>query len=163
MNYPFNQKPADYKKLLSVALKLLSIRPRSTQEILTRLKKYTHDPDLLNRIIDQLKSDKFLDDEKFATWLVESRSRSRPRGNRLLMQELKSKGIDEMTINAHRMTTNDELSLAKQALSKKQKSWSTLTTRDYRLKAIRYLQSKGFSWSVIEKVLKTGYNEDYVS
>lgn len=153
----------DYKKLLGISLKLLSIRPRSVQEILHRLQKYSSDSDLLNRVIDQLKSDKFLDDEKFAQWLIESRSRSRPRGNRLLIQELKSKGIDEMTINAHRMTTNDEILLARQALSKKQKSWSGLATRDYRLKAIRYLQSRGFNWSVIEKVLKNGYNDDYVS
>jgi len=106
---------------------------------------------------------KFLDDQKFAAWLIESRSRSRPRGQRLLAHELKAKGIDEMTINAHRMTTDDESSLAIKALSKKLDRWKNLSYRDFRIKAGRFLSSRGFSWEVIERTVKKGYNDNHVS
>lgn len=152
----------DYKRLLSISLKLLSIRPRSTQEILTRLKKYSHDQDLINRVIDQLKSDKFLDDAKFARWLVESRSRSRPRGKRLLVQELKSKGI-ELTNHQSLISDIDENELAFRALQKKTKSWAGLSSKSYQLKAKNYLYARGFSWDTIEKTIKKAYNNRNVS
>jgi len=152
----------DYKRLLSISLKLLSIRPRSSQEILTRLKKYSSDQNLTNRVLEQLKSAKFLDDAKFAQWVIESRSRSRPRGKRLLIQELKSKGIELSTFNSQ-LSTVDEVDLACKALQKKAKSWSHLSVNDYRLKAKSYLYSRGFSWDAIEKAIKKGYNELHVS
>jgi regulatory protein len=152
----------DYKRLLSISLKLLSIRPRSTQEILIRLKKYSHDRDLINRILEQLKSSKFLDDEKFAAWVIESRSRTRPRGKRLLVQELKAKGIELSTFNSQ-LSTVDEADLAFKALQKKAKSWSNLSSKSYQLKAKSYLYARGFPWEVIEKAVKKAYNSDHVS
>jgi len=145
---------------LNSALRLLQIRPRSTYEITTRLSKYTSDQDLINRVLNQLKSAHFLDDDKFAQWLVESRSRSRPRGKRLLIQELKSKGIDA---SDYELTDIDEASLALQALQKKQKSWSGLSSKSYQLKAKSYLYARGFPWGVIETAVKKGYNSIHVS
>jgi len=152
----------DYKRFLAISLRLLSIRPRSVQEILARLKKYSHDQYLINQIIDKLKSDKFLDDAKFAEWLIESRSRTRPRGKRLLIQELKSKGIELSTFNSQ-LSTVDEADLAFQALQKKSKSWANLPSKSYQLKAKSYLYSRGFSWDAIEKAIKKGYNDEDVS
>lgn len=152
----------EYQKLLSTALKLLSIRPRSTQEILTRLKKYSRDTHLLNRVLDQLKSMNLLDDEKFSRWLVESRSRTRPRGKRLLIQELKSKGIE---LNNHQSLINEinEVDLAFQALQKKTKAWSGLSPKSYQLKAKSYLYTRGFSWDSIAAAIKKAYNETHVN
>jgi regulatory protein len=150
-------------ELLNPCLRLLSVRPRSIAEITVFLRKKTSDVDLINQTITKLQDLKFLDDKKFTEWLIESRSRSRPRGQRLLSQELKSKGIDEMTINANRMTTNDELSLAETALSKKLARWKNLPYRDFRVKAGRFLTSRGFSWEVIERAVKKGYNDGHVS
>lgn len=123
------------------------------------LQKYTSDTTLINQIISKLEELKYLDDKKFATWLIESRSRSRPRGKRLLIQELKSKGIDvsEEPINL------DEIDLAQKALKKKLILWKNLSHRDFRTKATRFLYSRGFSWEVIEPVLKKAYNKTYVN
>jgi regulatory protein len=142
---------------------LLSIRPRSVSEITKYLNRKTTDADLINQTVQKLIDLKFLDDQKFAAWLIESRSRSRPRGQRLLAHELKAKGIDDMTIYDNRMTTNDEFSLAQAALSKKLSHWKDLSYRDFRVKAGRFLASRGFSWEVIERAVKKGYNEAHVS
>lgn len=152
----------DSQKLLTKILKYLSLRPRSIQEVATRLGKYTTDANQINLVIDQLKAAKLLDDAKFAAWLIESRSRSRPRGKRLLIQELKNKGVDLSTLD-FQLSTGDEIELARQALKKKHATWSRLSAKDYRLKASRYLAARGFPWSVIEQVIKTGYNDPHVS
>jgi SOS response regulatory protein OraA/RecX len=53
--------------------------------------------------------------------------------------------------------------LAEKALEKKLQRWSGLTYRDFRIKATRFLYSRGFSWEVIEPVLKKAYNRGNVS
>src|SRR3989344_7045971 len=98
--------------LLDSALKILSLRPHSKQEVIKFLRKKTKDDTLINQIIEKLEKAKLINDEEFGRWLVESRSRSRPRGVRLLKQELKQKGIDtDVNIN--------ETELAQNALNKK--------------------------------------------
>jgi SOS response regulatory protein OraA/RecX len=128
-------------------------------EIVTHLKKYTSDPDLINQTVSRLEETHFLDDIKFAAWLVESRSRSRPRGKRLLLHELKSKGIN---IKEEPIEIN-EADLAFKALEKKQKTWSGLSAKEFRLKATRFLYSRGFSWEVIEPVIRKAYNDSNVN
>jgi SOS response regulatory protein OraA/RecX len=90
---------------------------------------------------------------------VESRSRSRPRGKRLLLHELKSKGIN---IKEEPIEIN-EADLAFKALEKKQKTWSGLSAKEFRLKATRFLYSRGFSWEVIEPVIRKAYNDSNVN
>ncbi|MBI2587417.1 RecX family transcriptional regulator [Candidatus Amesbacteria bacterium] len=98
--------------LLDQSLKFLSYRPRSKKEVETFLRKKTKDDTLINQTITKLEAAKLINDEEFGRWVIESRSRSRPRGIRLLKQELKQKGVDT-DINV------DEVELAEKALEKK--------------------------------------------
>lgn len=130
------------------ALKYLSYRPRTEAEIRTYL-----GPDCTEDIVTRLKHLKFIDDAKFAAWYVESRLRTRPRSRKLLELELKRKGV---TMNDYySITMNDRLS-AEKALGKKK----NLKTRE---QVIRFLHSRGFSWDVIETLLKKRYNNDHVN
>ena len=74
--------------LLDSALKILSLRPHSKQEVIKFLRKKTKDDTLINQIIEKLEKAKLINDEEFGKWLIESRSRSKPRGVRLLKQEI---------------------------------------------------------------------------
>ena len=152
----------DFKLLLQSALKILAIRNRSRKEIVDYLNKKTRNQDLTNQVINKLTELGLVNDAKFSQWLIESRSRSRPRGKRLLVQELKAKGVDPTTYNLQ-LTTQDEVDLACKALQKKAKSWSNLSAKDYQLKAKSYLYARGFPWSAIEAAIKKGYNELHVS
>lgn len=139
----------EYKRLLGRSLKLLGRRPRSEKEMQDFLNTKTTNTDLINQIMDWLKHNKFLNDAEFTSWYIESRSRSRPRGLRLLQQELKQKGItSQVSIN--------EQDLALQALDKKK----NLKNRD---QAIRHLQYRGFNWSAIEVAIKKRYNDGDVN
>ncbi len=148
----------DVQRLQDLGLKFLSFRPRSKKELETYLSKKTSDQDLVAQIIKKFEDQKLINDQEFATWLIESRSRSSPRGSRLLKQELKQKGIDLETINDYRMTTNDEIVLAKKAMEKKLNLWKKLSKREVEIKAKRFLMTRGFSWETIEKVVKSEYN-----
>lgn len=135
-------KPSPFDR----ALKYLSYRPRTEAEIRTYL-----GPDCTEDVITRLKRLKFIDDAKFAAWYVESRLRTRPRSTKLLELELKRKGVhleDSPVIN--------DFESAALALQKK----SRLKSRD---QVIRFLHSRGFSWDVIEKVLKKRYNDTNVN
>lgn len=157
-------KPLPTKEnLINSALHYLSYRPRSRKEVEQFLSKKTEDTDLINQIITELVTKKFIDDVQFAAWVVASRSRSRPRGARLLKQELQSKGVDPQIISENLITTTDEKELAYQALLKKNKLWSKLSAIDYHQKASRFLSSRGFPWSVIEEVVKKSYNDTHVN
>lgn len=115
------------------------------------MRKKTSDTELINQTISKLENLKLVNDEEFAKWLIESRSRSRPRGLRLLQQELKQKGIDLSTLHLE-LSTEDEL--AEKALEKKHPK-----SRD---QAIRFLQYRGFSWDTIAQVVKRAYNQSHV-
>jgi len=143
--------------LLDSALKILSLRPHSKQEVINFLRRKTSDAALINQTIAKLEKAKLINDEEFAKWYIESRSRTRPRGARLLSHELKQKGIDTATSNLE-SSSLDEVSLATKALEKKQKMWSKLSANDFKLKATSYLQYRGFSWDTIAKVVKKRYN-----
>ena len=137
----------DSQILLESSLKFLSYRPRSRKEITDFLKKKTPDATLINQTLEKLEKLKLINDTDFAKWLVESRSRSRPRGFRLLKQELAQKGIK---LDASNYTLDAETELAQKALHKKNPK--------SREQAIRFLQYRGFTWDTIAQVLKKAYN-----
>lgn len=123
---------------LDRALRYLSYRPRSESEIRQHL-GIDYTPELASK----LKKLNLVNDNEFAKWYIESRSRSRPRSARLLSLELKRKGLEIKNLKLE----ISELELAKNALKKK----PNLKSRE---QTIRFLHSRGFSWDTIETVLK---------
>lgn len=153
---------ADYAQILKLAARFLAIRPRSGKEITDYLHTKTSDLEILSQLLLKLTDLKLINDVEFTRWYVESRSRTNPRSVRLLQQELLAKGIDRQTITDQLAALN-EASLARQALIKKQRSWSRFSATDRRLKASRFLAARGFSWNVIEPILKEEYNKTHVN
>lgn len=148
----------DFKKLLDSCLKILSLRPRSQAEIIRHLHSKTKDPDLISQVVSKLTALHLIDDAAFGKWLIESRSRSRPRGIRLLEAELKAKGV---AVDPS-LASLDEKELARAALAKKLHLWVSLSQRDFQIKANRFLASRGFSWDTIASVVKSEYNRAHV-
>lgn len=151
----FQSKSGKSKKSnpVDAALNFLSYRERSEKEVRDRLSK-RFSLEEIEVVVGKLKELKLINDDQFTQSYIESRSRSRPRSRRLLKLELKQKGIkiDEDVLNLDK--TEEQLALL--AIEKKH----NLKTFEQR---VRFLQSRGFSWEVIEKVLKNRYNEGDVS
>ena len=85
--------------VLEAALRFLEARQRSTVEVRTRLNRAGYRPDLVEGAITRLIELGMLDDAAFAKAWVESRDRARPRGERALRSELRTKGIDRAVVD----------------------------------------------------------------
>ena len=137
------------KDALSIALHFLKFRPRSVFEIEQKLKQKKVSDLEIKKIITVLKKNKLLDDEKFAKMWVRDRNLLKPTGSYLLKLELKKKGIaDEIIEEA--LKDQDEESLARKAIEGK----ARYRRADFAKKAA-FLARRGFSTSVIYKILKT--------
>lgn len=147
----------DQRDQISSVLRFLSIRPRSQQEVRRYLEAKISDREQISKIIDRLVSSRLLDDKEFSSWLVSSRSRTRPRSVFLLKKELTSFGVSPEIIS-DTLSSQDDVLQAQNLLSRKIDTWSHLSRLQFRRKAYNLLSRKGFSSSVIETVLKKVYN-----
>src|SRR4051812_9407807 len=89
-----------YKLNYARAVKNLARRPRSEKEVRDNLLKKKGTPEVIEKVIAKLKEQRFLNDEEFATWWIEQRTRITPRSMRLIRMELIQKGIDKETIES---------------------------------------------------------------
>ncbi len=85
--------------VLEAAGRFLEARSRSVAEVRRRLTSAGYRPDLIEGAIAKLLEFSMLDDEVFARAWVESRDRSRPRGERAMRDELRLKGIERSTMD----------------------------------------------------------------
>lgn len=140
------------QKAKNRALNFLSFRPRSIHETARFLQLKRYSPPIIDKIIAFLIETDFLDDQKFACWWVDSRSRAKPSGPIKLKMELTQKGVSAEIIN--QITKLDYTKLAKAAA---QKFATKLTQPDpqIRIKKLQdYLKRRGFTWDQISFVLQ---------
>lgn len=147
--------------LSDLAVKFLSIRPRSEKEVRDYLTKKIATKNeikfsqaqispLIDIVINKLKRLKFINDKEFASWLLNSRLKSSsPRSLRVIKAELKIKGISPQIIENVSQNTPKESEQAKKALSKKTKRWEKLEVLEFKKKAYSYLSSRGFDFDSI--------------
>jgi len=158
----------DFEKSYNRVLHFLSFRPRSEKEIKDYLNKkssYAKASEgqekkklevMINSIIDKLKEHKFINDNDFASWWIDQRTRVKPRAWKVIQYELKQKGIDEETIQSqftiyNLQFTNEDM--AKKLIQRKSFRYRDLPKQEAYQKLARFLASKGFDWGVIKKVL----------
>jgi regulatory protein len=147
------------EKLFNYAYRFLSYRPRSEKEIRTyffgKIKsnkvKYGNEK-LVDKVILKLKSKSLINDQKFAEWWVEQRSRFRQKGKFAITNELRVKGIDSKIIGEVLLKI-DEKQAASLAVKKKLKSLESKDLRIIRKKMIGFLKRKGFTWETIKNVV----------
>ena len=149
----------DFEKFYNSALRFLSYRPRSEKEVRDRLNiKYQSFDKLrtniknltlvIDKVIQKLKEQKFINDEEFAKWWIESRLRFRPRSINLIKKELLQKGIERDIIDGQ---ISNDLQQAKKLIEKRIERFRNLTKQEIYQKLGRYLASKGFDWETIKQ------------
>ncbi len=90
----------DVATVLDAAARFLEARSRSEAEVRQKLARLGYRSELIEEAIGRLHTLHYLDDEAFARSWVESRDRSRPRGEHALRLELGRKGVDRETVDA---------------------------------------------------------------
>jgi len=152
------------QKLIGAAIAYISIHPRSEVEIRTYLTKRVtklHMPETAIPVaLERLQELRLIDDEAYARMFVESRMRSRPKGERLIRLELKTKGVQNTIIDSicqeffqKEIGESTESVLAKRVVEKKMRRWGTLPIFEKKRKIYQYLSMRGFSSSAIYGVI----------
>jgi len=141
------------EKYLQKVLRFISIRPRSQKEIQDYLKrKITRNLKLRDLVYKSLEELNLVDDRTFVSWWLDQRNYFKPKGKRVLIKELRQKGIDKELIE-ELLADLDELPLARRAISKKIETFKKLTYLEFKQKVSTFLAYRGFSWSTINKIL----------
>jgi regulatory protein len=147
-------KKSEFQKTWEKLLRFAMTRPRSEKEVFAWFRKKEIHESIQPELVKKLKHFDLLDDEKFARWWVEQRQSFRPKPRRVLIQELRIKGIDKETVDkVLGDEVLDEVKMAKNILAKKEYKWKNLEPREVKQKKSVYLAGKGFNWDVIEKVI----------
>lgn len=139
-----------YQKCLDKAFLLLSIRMQTEHELWEKLGKKS-DKSTIFRVIQRLKELGYIDDSRFATLWIESRSHTR--GANLLRTELIKKGIKRNIIDETigSLDYNQQLEAAIAIVRPKDKIEYTKDERFKKLGGL--LARRGFSYDIIKKAL----------
>jgi len=144
----------DTAKATDAAIRLLTARPRSVREIEQRLRRKEFDDPTIERVIERLRDWRYIDDEAFARFWVENRESNRPRGRRLLEQELRSKGIErEIVTNTIEDAEIDEIAGALEIARMKLRAYKDLEPEIAKRRLGAFLARRGYGYGVIKPVL----------
>jgi len=130
-----------------LALRFLSLRPRSEHEIHMHLKRKGVPDEIVEATLRRLIAAQLVNDEAFALQWVESRVEHRPRSAKALAYELRAKGIHEEII-AKVLAHLDDAQLALKAAHLYTRRLKGLPRDAYRQKMIAHLAQKGFPYEV---------------
>jgi regulatory protein len=136
------------------ALRLLSFRRRTEREIKDKLRQKGFDAKIIALTVEKLKSYDLINDLEFAAAWVKERLALKPRGKRLLRQELWKKGIPRDIIE---QTTEelcrDEEKAAVELLKKVERRYKNLEPAIARRRIYGLLTRRGFSYQTAKNAM----------
>jgi len=129
------------------ALRFLTRREHSRAELARKLAPHAESPQALDAVLTDLAQRKQLSDERYAEtrahWL------SRKYGAAKIRHDLKAHGVADAVIE--RVSAEGDLEKARAILARKYRA--PVSTREEKAKRARFLQSRGFSYDVIRRLL----------
>jgi len=139
------------------ALDYLGKREYSYVELAKKLKAFAEETDDIAAILDDFKARGWLSDARFTEQLVHARQTKF--GSARVANELREKGVaDELIASAVATVKTNELEHAREACRKKYKE-SPKSREDWARQA-RFLQSRGFGFDTIKKVLSNSTEDN---
>ncbi|KPK99417.1 MAG: hypothetical protein AMJ91_07865 [candidate division Zixibacteria bacterium SM23_73_3] len=145
----------DENEAKQVALRFLSFRRRTEKEVKDKLKKKNFDERTIKSTIDKLKGYDLINDFEFATAWVKERLAHKPRGKKLLRQELWKKGIKKEIIDqvTEELCQNEEKS-ASELMEKIKKRYRNLEPQVARRRMLSLLLRRGFSYEASKTAME---------
>ena len=156
----------DFESLLlkakSDALRLLSFKPRSVEEMRERLTRKKYPEAVVHEAVEALLKQGLLDDEKFAKLFANSRVYTRPTGRKQLEFDLKKKGLSkelvENTIKG--LQDYDEKKSARDLVYTRFQKMTGVSKEKKKSRIYGFLKRRGFQNDVIFETLNEIINED---
>jgi len=144
----------DIGKATNAALGLLARRPRSIKEVRDRLGQKGFAAEAIDAAVARLEGWSYVGDDDFARYWVENRVAHKPRGERLIAQELRQKGVERETARAAIDAAEiDELGAAQELGRQKMRSYRGLERAVAHRRLGGFLARRGFGFDVVGPVL----------
>jgi regulatory protein len=147
----------EIRKARDYSLDLLTIRARGERELSQRLKNKGYDSNVVERVVADLRRTGLLDDYQFALTWARDRMALRPRGIRLLRQELRARGIDPEIVARvlkEMKQSVDEGEVAARLVRRKMKSLTALPKTKVGARLFAYLARRGFDPETIRSAVR---------
>ena len=136
------------------ALRLLAQREHSRAELATKLARHVQEGDDLEAVLDDLEANDFINAERVAESVVHRRAGRL--GTQRLVQELRSKGLDDALVRA----TAEQLRATEleRASAVWRQRFGSVVADDAKERArqMRFLAARGFAGDVVRRVVRGG-------
>ncbi len=147
-------------RAVSTAMRALDQRMQTSRELQIRLKRKGFELETIDAALERLAGYGYLNDERFAELWIENRLAHRPRGKRMLEQELRQKGVDRQVVEETIADMEiDDLAAALELARKRFKSVDGLPPEEQKRKLTGILARRGFDFGVIRTTLETVLQE----
>ena len=146
---------SDLSQAQDYALKLMSYRERSREEIQVRMKRKGFEKDVIEEVLRYLESQKYLDDRRFAEVWAYDRLRKNYGRWRVIL-ELREKGVNQEIIDEvvkEIYSAVDEIGMALDLVNRKGYNLESTQDKGVARRASGFLRRRGFSFSVIREVM----------
>ncbi len=141
------------------ALRLLSYRSRSENELIKRLRQKTISESIIHKEISRLRNSGLVNDAEFAhLWVKERSTGASARSRRLLRLELRTHGINEEVLE-EALASADDNSAALQVARKKARQLTDAERSFFQKRLTSALKQKGFEYEVIRNTIEIVWNE----
>ena len=150
------QTDDEHDRAYQSALHFLGSRPRSTTEVQRNLQEKGFGEDALAAAIARLVEHHYLDDEEFARYWLDNRSRFRPRSARAIRYELRQKGVESDAIDAA-LEGMDEDDAAWDAATSKLDRWRNLPEDEFERKLSGFLARRGFGYATVRRTVQRAW------
>lgn len=151
------QREENRLNAFDLAVRYLSVRGRSRQQVLDYLSRKGFDEETAKSAVKRLEAYGYLNDERFASDFVRQRIESKPRGKKMIRWELRQKGIPGDTIEHALAAYEDETEAAARLISRRSaflKTGDPEKNKKLEIKIARLLARHGFSASTIRTVIR---------
>jgi len=151
-----DQEADPYSIANTIALNALVARAKSKGELLAHLKKRGVEDDVAQATIFRLQENGLINDAEFANACTKSRHTSKKLSKRIIAGELRTRGVDQSSIDVALDEIDDE-SEYRTAFSLGMKKYNTMSRLEPEVQIRRIqslLQRKGFSFPTIARVIR---------
>lgn len=143
-------------KAYEAGLRLLTTRPRSSDEIRRALQQRQIPDEVIEAALERLNQQGYVDDAAFVRFWIENRTQFKPLGVRALRYELRQKGVPNSIVDEAlaELPDDEEADLAYRALLPRLRRLRGQSQREVQQQLYAFLQRRGFSPSMSREALK---------
>jgi regulatory protein len=138
---------------MAAALRLVAYRPRTEKELRERLRQRRIAAEHIDSTLRRLRQLGLLNDAAFAASWVESRTASSPRSRRMLLSELRGKGVSREFAESASAAV-DEADAAYRAGAKRASVLATRPYPEFQRKIGDLLLRRGFSYEIASEAMR---------